>query len=276
MAINPRRTLPALAFLAALSLLASGCAFKAPTAEVRAVKLNRIDFESITTDFDIEIDNPNPIGATFAGYDYDFRIQDKSLLSGDQPDEVRIQKKAKSTVTVPVTIRFMDVVDLVRESQGKQKVDFTFAAGLKIKTPIGSLRIPVQKSGKLPVLQPPHIAVRSVTLDDLSWNGAKIVVKMDVKNKAPIKLGVDRVEWGLSLAGSEFLQSGLDAGGSLDPEEKRTMKLPLRIDFLDAGRSLYNVLIRREADYRIKGGVRFDTPYGKINLPFDFSGEAHL
>jgi LEA14-like dessication related protein len=261
---------------AALLLLTAGCAFKVPTARIQAVRLNRVDFQSVTTDFDVVVHNPNGVGLKLAGYDYDFRIEDQSLISGDQPEELRVKAKAESTVTVPVTIRFADIWNLVQATEGKEKVGYRFAAGLKLATPIGKLRIPIEKEGRMPVLKPPRVTVKSVKMDRIDLSGARFTVKMKVKNDGPSKLGVDKVDWDFSVAGSDFLSGGLDGGGALEAGEERSVTLPVEMSFADVGRSLYGVLMSGNLDYRLKGGIAFETPLGTIRLPFDLSGEAKL
>ena len=268
-------TLPvaALALLAALPL---GCAFRQPTARIESVRLAGIDFSGVTTDFDVIVSNPNRIGLSLDGFDYEFELDGRPFISGEQENEIRIGARTASQVTVPVTVRFRDALDAVQSAGGRDEVPYTFSGGVRLATPLGPIRIPFRHRGAVPVLRPPTVELRSLRVRSIDFSGARLEIRVRLKNPNRSRLGVRDLRWELALAGSPLAEGRMNESGVLEAGERRTVAIPFRVRFQEAGRSLHQILMGRRIDYRLRGRIRFETRYGDIGFPYDLSGSVDL
>jgi len=82
-----------------LTVVLTGCAELAkhaetikPTAELTGASLAGINFEQADLVFDLAIDNRNPVDIDLAGLNYDFKIDNHSLLSGVAAQGLQIKR----------------------------------------------------------------------------------------------------------------------------------------------------------------------------------------
>jgi len=261
---------------AILMLIASGCAFHKPRVKLDRVQLRKIDFEGLTTDFHIKIDNPNPIGITFRKFDYQLDMKDIRVLSGDQRKDSTIRPKDASVLTVPATIKYTQIWDLIQAVRDKDEVPYTFAGGIDVATPIGDLRIPFKKQGNMPVIRPPTVKLKRLKLESLDFSGADLRLDLKLKNPNRRSLGLKKLGWSLSLAGAEALTGSMNKEKKIAGGAEAILDLPIHIDFIGSARALYRALTEDKIDYRMKGKIDFDTRFGRVPLPYDLSGEVRL
>lgn len=265
------------AFISCLLLLFfSGCSLQKPVVKIESVKLEDIDFEKLTTRFNFSVDNPNRFGLKLAGYNYNFNLDNNSLVSGNQEDKVSIKAKSISTFSFPVTLKYLDILKIVKSLPDKKSFEYKLSGGVKVKTPIGRILIPYQKTGTLPVLRPPSIDLDSIKVKRINLSGANLEAKLKVGNPNDSRFGVDRLSFGLSLGGSDFINGKVEEAGDIKPDETKTFILPIKIDFADFAGALFNTLRDKKADFRLKGTIKFATVFGDINLPYDMKGNVKL
>jgi LEA14-like dessication related protein len=81
-----------------------GCTIQSPSLSLQDVNLRNLSLQSADLIFDIKIDNPNSVGITFVGYDYDLTINNKEPLQGRQDARKRIEPSQSTLVTLPFKI----------------------------------------------------------------------------------------------------------------------------------------------------------------------------
>jgi LEA14-like dessication related protein len=110
-----------------LILIFAGCAnlsqvlnqmsIKEPRASVVDARLKGLNFDQVDLLFDINIDNPNSIGITLDGFDYDLQFNDNSFLSGEQKKTINIAAQGSSRIDFPVSLKFADIYNMFRSLQ---------------------------------------------------------------------------------------------------------------------------------------------------------------
>ena len=64
-----------------------------PRVEFVGMKLTGLSFSDLDLLFDLKVTNPNVVGITMAGFDYDFLINSRSFVNGNQDKGMTIASR---------------------------------------------------------------------------------------------------------------------------------------------------------------------------------------
>lgn len=262
----------------------SGCAeilsllkltsIKKPTVKVTNTQITGLSFSKADLLFDITIDNPNNASISLAGIDYTIKINNNNLLSGNQDDRLTINALGSSIIKIPVGIRYKDLYQAVKSFSEKDKSAYTFEGGLNFNLPVfGNVRIPVSATGELPVIRIPKVKLSKLVLKSYSWSSAALELDIAIKNNSGISLLCNNFVYGLDIAGSSWADGNISDKISLQPNAEKTVKIPFRLNFIEMGRSLYDIVVGdAELNYTLTGKADFimDHPlFKKENFSFE-------
>lgn len=151
-----------LALLASATALLAGCAglaglggFARPQVSVASTRVTGVSLDAADLEVRFRIDNPNDFGLQLAGLDYQLDVAQRTLFRGDRRERLQIEPRGQGIVELPVTVRYADLYDLVRDlwtDRDRSQVGYTLRAGLTFEAPVvGGLRVPVEARGDLPL-----------------------------------------------------------------------------------------------------------------------------
>jgi LEA14-like dessication related protein len=272
-------------FLFGFILIAlSGCAellnllkmssVKKPTAAITDTKINGLSFSKVDLLFDVKIDNPNNVAIDLAGMDYDLKINNKALVTGNQKEPLSIMAMGNSNVQIPVSINYNDLYQAIRSLSNQDKSEYSFSGGLSFNLPVlGNVRIPISASGTIPLLKLPKVKVNKIALKSYSWSSASLELDMEIINNAGINLNLDKLNYGLNIAGNSWVDGTIADKISLNPNTEKTVKVPFKLNFVEMGRSLYDIVVGdAELNYSLEGSadVMLDHPlFKKETIEFE-------
>jgi LEA14-like dessication related protein len=268
----------------------SGCALldailgggvKEPVVKIESVDFGSVSFESLELLFNIMIENPNQFGISLSSFDYELLLNERSFVKGDQRDGMQIAASAKSAVQIPVSLRFRDIIESVQSVAQQDTSKYQFKSGFAFSVPvIGDVRIPVQRSGMIPVVKAPSINIAHLKIDNLSFTGARATLALDIKNPNSFSLGLKNMQYAFSVDGTSLIEGTRDSMLSINKNEESRMEIPFTVNFLNLGQSIYRVLRGEQtAQFRLTGSAAFDSSldfFQNIPLNFDTSGELPL
>ncbi len=143
-----------------------------PEVQFTNVKIAGLSFDKVDLLFDIKIANPNSVDIDLAGFDYELLVNQKSVISGQQKDQVKIKTKGENTIQFPVSLKFLDIYKTITGLKNKNKSKYQIKCGLKFDLPIlGDIRIPISKSGDIPHFKLPKININSINPDKFDLSG---------------------------------------------------------------------------------------------------------
>ncbi len=258
--------------LLTFTFILSGCAellqllqqsnIQKPSASVIDAKLSGLSFSKADLLFDIKIDNPNNVGINLAGLDYGLKINNFSLFSGTKDDPLNIAAKGSSTIQVPLSLKYDDIYKTVKTLTGQDKSTYTFEGGVSFDLPVlGKIRLPLSKSGELPLLKLPKIKVKNISMESLSWSGASMKLDIAVKGTGGINLFIDKLSYGLNIAGKNWVSGTTNNKIAINTAGEKVVSIPFKLDFLSMGRAVYDI-VTKDAEL----GYNFD---GDMNISSD-------
>ncbi len=232
-----------------------------PTASVVDTKLTGLSFSQADLLFSVKIDNPNNVAINLAGMDYGLKINNNSLFSGTKNDPLNIGALGSSTIQIPLSLKYEDIYKTVKALTGKDKSTYTFEGGVSFDLPVlGKFRLPLSKSGELPLLKLPKINVKDISLKSLSWSGAAMQLDIAVKGNGGLNLFVDNLSYGLNIAGKKWVGGTVTDKIAVNSSGEKIVSIPFKLDFISMGRALYDIVTGdAELSYNLDGAMNISS-----------------
>ena len=252
-----------------------------PGIEVAKMRITGLSLQKIDLAFDVDIENPNPVSVHLAGLDYDFKLNNTSFLKGNQSKEVRIESNGKSRVEIPLSLTFSDLYQTYQTLKNQDSTAYTLNCGLSVQLPLlGTTRIPVQKTGHLPLIKIPKISIHALKLKKLSLSGADLALELKMDNPNAFKLLLSRLNYNFNVNGNSWAQGQLSTLSAVNEKSKETIRIPVSLNFIEMGRSVYQLVSgNQNIEYRLSGNLGFDTSLPMLNnidLPVENAGSLNI
>lgn len=252
-----------------------------PRVKVSGQRLTHLDFDRADLSFDLQIKNPNPIGISLAGMDYDLKLAGNSFVSGNKAQKLRIPANRKSKVELPLSLSFTEIFEGLKKLSDKKTIPYELTTGLKIDVPLlGALRYPVTTRGTIPVPRLPSISVKGISMEKMSLSGARMLLKMEVDNPNVFGLGLNALNYDLTVNGQRWASGNKVNVGKIQKNGKSEISLPVTLNFMELGSGIYSLLNSNQAlDYQFSGKLKANGDHpliGNFSLPFDNRGSTTL
>lgn len=267
-----------LLFFAGCTLLRDLANVERPALEYSNMSIQSINFNEAVLLFDFDVTNPNNIGITADRYSYEFFVNDNSFISGDQQENVRIARESTSTLRVPVTLRFTEIVNtfdsLLRSDRFAYKINTAFEFDIP---GLGSQTLPINASGELPIPKVPRIEFAGFDVKELTLSGAEMDIRLKVSNSNIFPISLLDANYALEVNGRNWLDSSLDNTLRLSPSESQDLIIPVRLNSSQMGPVLIDMMRgNAEFEYRLTGnaniGAEIEGTDFRQAVPFSING----
>jgi LEA14-like dessication related protein len=252
-----------------------------PTVTVADQRLTRLDFERVNLAFGIQVENPNPVALNLAGLDYELKLDGHSFASGKQSKQMSLAASGASRFELPLSIAFKEIYQGIADLREKDEIPYELTTGLVIDVPLlGKLRYPVTTQGVLPLPRLPTIAVKSLALQKLTYSGATLSLSLEVDNPNAFNVALNNLNYDFVVNGKRWLNGSKPSLGTVTQNQKNLITLPVTLNFMEMGSSLYGLLKGgTDLDYRLSGKLDASSSQqliGNFAMPFDNSGRISL
>ena len=266
----------------------SGCAELAkhtetikPTAKLAGAHIANISFDKVDLVFDLEVENKNPIALDLAGLDYDFKVENQSLVSGVTAKAIKLKANGTSPVQLPVTLKFDDLKKLPGEIWDKDRLAYDLQTTFNIMLPIiGNYAIPVAKQGELPVPKVPDIKIKDVNIKKLNFTSADIVAQVEVNNPNDFSMVLKSFNYNLNINQKNWGQGEITQSSEIPKRGKGVIEIPLKLDLFSIGSAAVALLQNKSpVEYQLTGNATVDTGLELLkgyDLPIDIKGTTSL
>lgn len=267
-------------------ILITGCSgfgdiFKKPTASIESIEITRLDFTSVSLMVNVEVENPNAVGLTLSAYDYGLHVAEVSMVEGRQEEMTALKANGVSLISVPVDVTFKQLVSAGTSIITDDVIPVDIRMGLEIALPyMGTVRLDLSGGTEIPAIRPPVIRPASLKVKDLSLTGAEIALVMNVENPNRFDITLSTMSGSLSVGGREWGIAGAENGAWLPKGSDIVVVLQARIDFVEVGRTAWNLLAGSgNADVQLNGEMDLDMDLPEFEgggFPFDADAEVSI
>lgn len=144
----------------ALSVLAlTGCAglgglsrMVEPEVDVTDVRLLGTTLTGADLLVEFRVDNPNAVRLVLDDIGYRLRLNGQPLLDGRRDQRTEIAANGRSTIELPLTLKFEDIYRVIRSFEGRQRPNYDLDADFRFDVPVlGAVTVPVTRRGEIPM-----------------------------------------------------------------------------------------------------------------------------
>lgn len=252
-----------------------------PGLDVAGMRITALSLDKIDLAFDLQMNNPNPLSVTLAGFDYDLFLNGHSFVKGRQDDQLQIQANGASMLEIPVSLSFREIYETYQSMKNRDSTDYQLNCGLSFDLPIlGPTRIPATKSGHLPLIKIPKISVSALKVEKLNFTGADLTLELSVENPNTFEVLMNRLNYVLKINGSEWASGNTQQVGNVNAKKHGILRLPVSLNFLEMGRTAYQIVSGKEkVQYELGGTLMVDTSnplLRNVSLPLDAAGAMNI
>jgi LEA14-like dessication related protein len=255
-----RRRLVSVAGAAALAVAAGACALlgqagvQRPSVSLESTRVASLSLADVDLLLGFDIRNPNSFGVRLDRLDYRLSVAGQRLAEGDQRRGFEIPAGGRSRAEIPLSLAWGDLARIYQSLRGGGPADYRIDAGFWFDVPVlGAVRVPVTSDGDFPRLSLPRLSVANLDLGRIDAGGANLELTLELDNPNDFPLTVDHLDYSLDLAGSRVAR--VDDAGRLTVARggRGSWRVPVRIDFAEAGRAVAQALTGGTIDYRLDG-----------------------
>lgn len=229
-----------------------------PQVQLVQMQITRLTTERADMQMNMVIDNPAPVGLHIDSLYYIVSIEDNEVVESTYPDAVQIEANDTTTISLPLTIYYDTLQSVLHalEQQGKDsviyKMNATIFSDMDI-IPKNKFEVEVEKL--LPLIRPPEIDVTDLSVEDLDFSGATIVVEALVNNKNVFPFGFEDMYYSLQIEDNEAIEGNKPGVVNIPAKDTTQVTIPVEIDFKEMGKGLID-LIRKGDDLSYDFGLK--------------------
>jgi LEA14-like dessication related protein len=254
---------------------------KGPTVDIVGAKLTGLSFQDADLMFDVQIHNPNSIGITLAGFDYDFLVNGESLVSGNQGEGAEIKARSEHVIHFPLSIEFSNLYNTITDLREKDTSAYELNFGFSFSLPLlGPLRVPVSTAGDFPLIKLPSVSLDGLSIKHLGLTGADLELGIRLKNPNAFSLLLEKMNYQLLIGGQPWASGAAQQKTELTEKGDSRLSFPISLNFLEVGSSVYQMLKgEQRLEYELHGDVDVSSTlplFEKSRFDFKASGLTNL
>jgi LEA14-like dessication related protein len=279
-----RRKLTIAAVLAAGIALGAGCALLSKAVQKPSVAFERLSVRSISldeasVDVHLNVQNPNVFDVPLKKYTFGFAVGESTVLTGEQLVSVTIPARGSGPISIPLTIRFRDVMNAVNAVRTGDVIPYAVNGTVTIDAgPLAGYTVPFSHSGSIPRPELPSVTVQRMNVRSMSFTGIDADLVIGVRNPGKLGYALSSFAGSLDLNGTKFATidriQGTQrmAGGA-----SQTVTIPLHFSAAQALSGLQGILQSGTINYRIYGtaGLSADI-IGNLPIALDHRGTTQI
>ncbi len=228
---------------ALFSLSASGCAllrnlfsaaFVSPTLTFRSATLADASLSGATLHLTYALKNPNQVGLRLAHVDYTLLVEGKQVVAGSPPNGLQLAPNGVTELTFPASVRFAELAPVLVTFLTQDKARFQARGTLGLDTPIGLLKLPLEKEGEFEVPKVPALSLGMPRIASMTFQSASLELPLSLTNRNSYPLPIGAIGGSFTLGGSAIGTLSSNELGWLQPGETKSLTLPLSFSLANA------------------------------------------
>lgn len=247
-----------------------------PTVKFQRLDLTSIDFERINVDFVFDVDNSNPIEIPLSRFSYALGFEGVEVLSGDDPDGLRLGAEGASELALPIGINFVNIFEAAEATRGLDTVGFGLQGDFGFDTELGPVAVEFDEEGAFPALQMPTFDLGQLRIQELSGSQVGLGLDVGIDNANGSALDFSNLDFTLNVAGARLGGGRMAEVDQVEGASRKIVTIPFAVDYEDAAKTILNVGKGERIKLKMEALMDVDTPFGVVPLSIDERGNVEL
>lgn len=237
-----------------------------PTATYQSTSLSNISLDDATVEATFAVRNPNAIGLKLEGLDWAFSFDGQQVFDGKFPTGLQLPANGTTLLKVPITVPFKALPSLFTTFSTKNEAPYTVKARASVRTPIGTIGLPLGWEGMLPVPKMPKVSLGTARVESLTLTGARVMVQFALENPNTFALPLEALGGQVKVSGQQVAGLTLAKAQALTAGKTTTVQMPIDISFASVGFAVANALSSGNATLAVDGQAKVGGKSLPMNL----------
>lgn len=233
---------------------------------------NRSLFE-LTPVFKFRISNTNPMGLSIINITYNLKMNNDKFIKGMLDRNISLKAIGANNVELPITFSYLDVFGHSSEFIASDNIVYDLSGTVGA----GPFAVPYHLKGIFDVPKFPEISLEHIEVSDFTFTKASVTFVLGIKNANPFEVALSALNYRIKLGGTEFTAGVIRSFSLIDRNGLSTIRIPLKINFFETGRSAYDIFSESSPVYELSGRIYFNIPgTGIRSFPFRNFGNTKI
>lgn len=239
-----------------------------PEVHFKDLKVKGIDFQSIDTNFVMQVKNPYPVGMKLQSHSWSLALAGNDFVDGTG-GKLSIGANGASPVRIPVNMAWADAFRVAGAMKGKDEIPFVFKSRMGFNTPIGEVKVPLKHEGTLPALHLPRVRLAGLKVQgiDLLSQTASLALDLGVDTDQGSTISFDAVDYAVKFNGGRVANGNTQLRNI---NRSGTLRIPIDVNLLQLGTGVANAIKKKgNLDVGLAAQIDVGTPFGAVPLNID-------
>jgi len=179
---------------------------------------------------------------------YKISLLDKIYLQNEQFIGAVLPDHGNDTLNLSLQIPYVTILkDLKAERKISDSADYAINVSIQFSTPFGKAEIPINKSAKLKIPQPPELEIEEITWQRIRWKSIYANAKIKIVNYGPVTLSIKDMTYTMKILNQGDLKGSSGETINIKPKETTYIELPIKINVDNLGKTVYDIMRNQDS-----------------------------
>lgn len=142
--------------------------------------------------------------------------------------------------------------DLRAERKKGDSTSYTINISLQYSTVFGKVEIPINKSARLKIPQPPELEIVEIKWSKIRMRSIHAIAKIKIINYSPVILAVKDMSYSMKILKQGELKGNYKEKINIKPNGATFINLPIEINVHNIGKTIWEILVKKDNyDYEL-------------------------
>ena len=178
---------------------------------------------------------------------YEVSLFGKPYLMNKRHMGLVLAGHSRDTVSLFLTIPHVAILkQLSDERKSEDSASYSINISIQCTTFLGRKAIPINRSAKLKIPQPPELQLESIKFTKVRWKSLHAEARIRITNYSPVNLSITTMSYAMNILNQGSLQGGYYQPITIKPRGTSYLDLPIDINVNNTGKTLFALLMNRD------------------------------
>lgn len=202
----------------------------------------------------MSVKNNSPLEIGIDTIKYKVSMFGKTYLQNNTSLGIMLKNNASDTIDFALKIPYKIIIkDLKAERKKGDSASYFIDISLQYSTFLGKAEMPISKTAKIKIPQPPEIEVVEIKYEKVRFKAILANVKVKITNFSEVNLSINDMTYSMNVLKQGELNGKHTKQIDIKPNETTYVEFPIEISPINIARTFFDVLINKDSyDYTLK------------------------
>lgn len=230
---------------------------------------------------DLLIENQTFIKIGIDTLKYKISLFNKTYLQSQKFIGISLEGHDKDTINFSLKIPYKAILNEIKIQRKKDdSASYEVVVSLQYSTFLGNSEIPINKSAKLKIPQPPEFKIIDIEWKRVRFKSIHAIAKIELSNHSPFELIIKKMQYSMDILKHGQLKGKHLEEITIKPNAKTLVSIPIEINSENIGKTIFETIINRDTyDYTLVLHATVESPDNfkdAFNLNLTNTGKVEL